>query len=213
MIEIFTTIYSIEGIQLDKAQFQIISILTGTGFTTSESELMLLTKRRRKITELMMLFSYIFNISIVSTLVNIIISSAGPAINELIIGIVLTIINFLIIALLNKSTKVKSKLENFIKKIATNVRKKRKNPISVYDTLGDKVIAEINVLKINNNMNNINTEKLKEKYDIQVLVIKRGEQVISSIEPNITINYNDIVIVFGKMRNIKKIFVKEKSRK
>ena len=213
MIEIFTTIYSIEGIQLDKAQFQIISILTGTGFTTSESELMLLTKRRRKITELMMLFSYIFNISIVSTLVNIIISSAGPAINELIIGIVLTIINFLIIALLNKSTKVKSKLENFIKKIATNVRKKRKNPISVYDTLGDKEIAEINVLKINNNMNNINTEKLKEKYDIQVLVIKRGEQVISSIEPNITINYNDIVIVFGKMRNIKKIFVKEKSRK
>ena len=117
MIEIFTTIYSIEGIQLDKAQFQIISILTGTGFTTSESELMLLTKRRRKITELMMLFSYIFNISIVSTLVNIIISSAGPAINELIIGIVLTIINFLIIALLNKSTKVKSKLENLIKKI------------------------------------------------------------------------------------------------
>ena len=213
MIEIFTTIYSIEGIQLDKAQFQIISILTGTGFTTSESELMLLTKRRRKNTELMMLFSYFFNISIVSTLVNIIISSAGPAINELIIGIVLTIINFLIIALLNKSTKVKSKLENFIKKIATNVRKKRKNPISVYDTLGDKVIAEINVLKINNNMNNINTEKLKEKYDIQVLVIKRGEQVISSIEPNITINYNDIVIVFGKMRNIKKIFVKEKSRK
>ena len=213
MIEIFTTIYSIEGIQLDKAQFQIISILTGTGFTTSESELMLLTKRRRKITELMMLFSYIFNISIVSTLVNIIISSAGPAMNELIIGIVLTIINFLIIALLNKSTKVKSKLENLIKKIATNVRKKRKNPISVYDTLGDKVIAEINVLKINNNMNNINTEKLKEKYDIQVLVIKRGEQVISSIEPNITINYNDIVIVFGKMRNIKKIFVKEKSRK
>lgn len=213
MIEIFTTIYSIEGIQLDKAQFQIISILTGTGFTTSESELMLLTKRRRKITELMMLFSYIFNISIVSTLVNIIISSAGPAINELVIGIVLTIINFLIIALLNKSTKVKSKLENLIKKIAINVRKKRKNPISVYDTLGDKVIAEINVLKINNNMNNINTEKLKEKYDIQVLVIKRGEQVISSIEPNITINYNDIVIVFGKMRNIKKIFVKEKSRK
>ena len=213
MIEIFTTIYSIEGIQLDKAQFQIISILTGTGFTTSESELMLLTKRRRKITELMMLFSYIFNISIVSTLVNIIISSAGPAINELIIGIVLTIINFLIIALLNKSTKVKSKLENLIKKIATNVRKKRKNPISVYDTLGDKVIAEINVLKINNKINNINTEKLKEKYDIQVLVIKRGEQVISSIEPNITINYNDIVIVFGKMRNIKKIFVKEKSRK
>lgn len=212
MIEIFTTIYSIEGIQLDKAQFQIISILTGTGFTTSESELMLLTKRRRKITELMMLFSYIFNISIVSTLVNIIISSAGPAINELIIGIVLTIINFLIIALLNKSTKVKSKLENFIKKIATNVRKKRKNPISVYDTLGDKVIAEINVLKINNNMNNINTEKLKEKYDIQVLVIKRGEQVISSIEPNITINYNDIVIVFGKMRNIKKIFVKGAGR-
>ena len=117
MIEIFTTIYSIEGIQLNKAQFQIISILTRTGFTTSESELMLLTKRRRKITELMMLFSYIFNISIVSTLVNIIISSAGPAINELIIGIVLTIINFLIIALLNKSTKVKSKLENLIKKI------------------------------------------------------------------------------------------------
>lgn len=65
IIEIFSSIFSIEGVQIDKSKFQVISILTGTGFTTNESELMLSTKRRRKLTQILILFSYLFNITIV----------------------------------------------------------------------------------------------------------------------------------------------------
>ena len=70
IIEIFSSIFSIEGVQIDKSKFQVISILTGTGFTTNESELMLSTKRRRKLTQILILFSYLFNITIVSTIIN-----------------------------------------------------------------------------------------------------------------------------------------------
>ena len=133
IIEIFTAIFRIEGVQIDKARFQIISIITGTGFTTSESELMLATKRRRKLTQMIILFSYIFNISIVTTIVNVFISYSPQDTNlfEFEIGAGLTAINILLLIGLNKSTRIRKVFDNIAIKIATRVEKKRINPISV----------------------------------------------------------------------------------
>ena len=49
LIEILTAIVRLTGISYDKAEFQVISLLTGTGFTTAESEGMMVTKQRRKL--------------------------------------------------------------------------------------------------------------------------------------------------------------------
>ncbi len=121
IIEIFSAIFRIEGIQLDKARFQTISILTGTGFTTSESEIMLSTKRRRKLTQTMILFSYIFNISIVSTIINVFVSSSNTSTKEIIIGVLLTITNLILLIILNKSTRVRRIVDNTIQKYLINM--------------------------------------------------------------------------------------------
>lgn len=206
IIEVFSAIFSIEGIQIDKAKFQIISIITGTGFTTHESELMLVTKRRRKLTQIMILFSYIFNISIVTTIVNVFISSGDTNIWEVEMGIALTIMNFILLLILNKASKVRNAFDNFVKKIAIKVRKKRANPISIYDYYGDKIIAEVTLVKINQKISNANIVNLKEKYNVDLLAIRRGENTISDISKINMIQENDILLVFGEPKRIKNLF-------
>ncbi len=201
----FSAIFSIEGIQLDKAKFQIISILTGTGFTTAESELMLATKRRRKLTQTMILFSYIFNVTILSTIVNIFISTTHTSWHEVLIGVILTIINFTILIIFNKSGKIRSIFDKKVKLLAMRFRKRKGNSISVYDVYGEKCVVEINLRGLNRKIQDKTPKDLDKEYNIQILVIKRGEKLFTNIE-KMEIKRNDILIVFGNLKNIKKLF-------
>ena len=210
IIEIFSAVFRIEGIQIDKAKFQIISILTGTGFTTSESELMLATRKRRKLTQIMILFSYIFNISIVSTIVNVFISSNGTSWQEIGIGIGLTILNVILIIVLNRSTKIRKAFDHIVIRISEKAEGKRINSISVYDYYGNKVIAEITINNLNSKIKQLSLEKLKKEFDIQLLVVKRGNSVISELNPNLKIEDSDILLVFGNLKKIKDLFKKKK---
>lgn len=212
IIEVFSTIFSIEGIQIDKAKFQIISIITGTGYTTNESELMLFTKRRRKLTQVMILFSYIFNISIVTTIVNIFISSGDTSVWELEIGISLTVMNFILLLILNKSSKVRTAFDDFVKKTAAKVREKRNNPISIYDYYGDKIIAEVMVLQLNERIEQLNVEKLKNDYHIDLLAVRRGEETISDLKKIEKIQINDVLLLFGEPKRIRNIFKRNKKK-
>lgn len=212
IIEVFSTIFSIEGIQIDKAKFQIISIITGTGYTTNESELMLFTKRRRKLTQVMILFSYIFNISIVTTIVNIFISSGDTSVWELEIGISLTVMNFILLLILNKSSKVRTAFDDFVKKTAAKVREKRNNPIFIYDYYGDKIIAEVMVLQLNERIEQLNVEKLKNDYHIDLLAVRRGEETISDLKKIEKIQINDVLLLFGEPKRIRNIFKRNKKK-
>ena len=73
IIELFTFFFRITGLTADRARFQVISLLTGTGFTTRESEL-ILSSRRRRLAMITMLFGYVFNITIVSAFINVFLS-------------------------------------------------------------------------------------------------------------------------------------------
>ena len=210
IIEVFSAIFRIEGIQIDKARFQVISILTGTGFTTNESELILSIKKKKKITQIMILLSYLFNISIVSTIVNIFISGNDTSLKELLICILLTVINIILLVCLNKSTKIRKLFDNIIIKIDNKRKYKKINPIAIYDYYGNKVIAEINITNLNKKIKDLNNEILKNKYNIDLLVIKRNGNIISELEKNINLKNKDVILVFGNIKTIKKLFKRNK---
>ena len=136
LIEVFTILYRINGVNIEVSRFQVISLLTGTGFTTDESESMILTKSRRKITRRIMFFSYIFNISIVSTFVSIFSSTMDTKKEEvpIYIGLTLFIIIFLII--FYKIKIIKNEIDKIDKNIVDRKKKKTKNPLFIYDTFG-----------------------------------------------------------------------------
>lgn len=213
IIEIFSSIFSIEGVQIDKSKFQVISILTGTGFTTNESELMLSTKRRRKLTQILILFSYLFNITIVSTIINLFISTSNVTAEELIIGVILTLTNIILLIILNKATRVRKFFDMIIRNIEIKRMEKRKNPMSIYDRYGDKVIAEVVLIKMNNKLKNTNVMKINKEYGIQILVIKRGEEIISNLNKKINLKEGDVLLVFGAEKLIRKVLVRNNINK
>lgn len=213
IIEIFSSIFSIEGVQIDKSKFQVISILTGTGFTTNESELMLSTKRRRKLTQILILFSYLFNITIVSTIINLFISTSNVTAEELIIGVILTLTNIILLIILNKATRVRKFFDMIIRNIEIKRMEKRKNPMSIYDRYGDKVIAEVVLIKMNNKLKNTNVMKINIEYGIQILVIKRGEEIISNLNEKINLKEGDVLLVFGAEKLIRKVLVRNNINK
>ena len=59
--ELFTFFFRFTGLPDERARFQVLSLLTGTGFTTRESELILGSRRRRRLARITMLFGYVFN--------------------------------------------------------------------------------------------------------------------------------------------------------
>ena len=195
---------------VEKSKFQVISILTGTGFTTSESESMLITKRRRKLTQYMMLFSYTFNIIIVSTLVNLFISTASTNIRQVELGVILTLINIFLIFIVRKSQKVKRILDIIVVKIANSKALKKETTINIYDTYGNEVIAEIELRKIKESMKETRLEdiKLREKYNVQLLMVRRNEEIIEQIDADTVLKENDVIVVFGKLKQIKLAFIK-----
>ena len=211
IIEIFTTLCRITGINHERAKFQVISLLTGTGFTTSESEMMLITKKRRKLAQRIMMFSYIFNISIVSVFVNIFMAIFDTTATQIQLGIIVTFWNLLLIYFINKSTIFRDIIDKIVINIINKKKNKNENFISVYDTYGSKIIAEIELVNLSKefDMKTIEDSKLKSTYGIQVLVIKRKEKIISEIYPNTIIMQGDIVVVFGKMRDMKHAFQKK----
>lgn len=215
LIEVFTILYRINGINVEVSKFQVISLLTGTGFTTNESEAMMVTKKRRKITQRIMFFSYIFNVSIVSTFVTLFASTANAKKEEIPICIGLTIFIIAFLFLFYKTNITRNIIDKFVMYIVNNKKIKKENFMFIYDTYGNKVIAEIELKYMKSSMKNKSIEEmgLKEKYHIQLLVIKRKEQIISEIYQDTAIQEGDVVVVFGKMKDIKNAFVKEIEKK
>lgn len=210
LIEIFTSLCRLTGMSYEKAKFQVISLLTGTGFTTIESEGMILTKQRRRLAQTIMLFSYIFNISIVSIIVNVFMATSSSSITELKLGLLFTLWNIFIIFILKKFKITRKFVDKLAIKISDSKSKRKENYITVYDTFGHKIIAEIEVRNIKEEMKGktIEENQLKSKYNIQLLVIKRREEVISHITPDTIIQENDTIIVFGDIKAIKLALVK-----
>lgn len=210
LIEVFTILYRINGINVEISKFQVISLLTGTGFTTVETESMMITKKRRHLTQRIMFFSYIFNVSIVSAFVTVFSSTANATKDDLPACITLTLVLILFLILFHQTKTAKKIIDNLVMYIANNKRLKKENFLFVYDTFGNKTIAEIELKYLKTSMRNKTIEEmeLKEKYHLQLLVIKRKGQIITDIYPETILQEGDAIVVFGKMKNMKTAFIK-----
>ena len=117
LIEIFSAIYELSGLTKEEARFQVTSLLTGTGFTTAESEKMLETKKRKRVTRDIMIVSYIFNISIISTLVTIFTSTQDSNIYDLLMGLIVSIVVIILLFFSRKVNKIRECIDTGVKNI------------------------------------------------------------------------------------------------
>ena len=71
LIEIFSVALKLTGMAESKIRFQVASLFTGTGFTTTESELITNNEKRRKIAVACSYTGHIFSVVIMSLVINV----------------------------------------------------------------------------------------------------------------------------------------------
>jgi len=214
IIEIFTVIFMLTGMSNTRAKFQVISLLTNCGFTTTESEIIVSSRKRRKIAITIMLFGNIFNVAIVSLLVNMVISFSKDKDFD-VFQSSLYLLGFLVfITIIRKIPFFRVTLDSIVKRIATKVIfSKRANPMLILDNIHGFVIVQIKIVEVPKMLDNktLLESRISKDYGIRVLNIKRDDLPMGDISKDEVIIENDRVMAYGQLANIIDVFEQKPS--
>ena len=208
LIEIFSALYELSGLTKEQARFQVTSLITGTGFTTAESEKMLDTKRKKRLARDIMIISYIFNISIISTLVTILTTTQKSNWYDLIIGFFVSIIVVFMLFFSRKINKIRKNIDKIMLYLARKLLYKKQNDIVIYEYYDKKVLAEVKINELPSNLKNKTLEELnlEDKYNINILYINRKNKIITKLTKGIKLSKKDVILMLGNKKVISKIF-------
>ena len=203
LIEILAVVFKLTGLDFDKARFQIISIITHTGFTTRESELIAQHKMRRRIASWLMIISYISQVMLISLFVNILIQNK----NQLVyIGIMLLVVAVMLIVF-TRSRHMNTRFNKFVEKLLSKSIKRQDNTSidSILQVSEGYGVHEI-VLEENNGLcgHSLRSSQLS-KLEINVLKVDRGEKVYDFPDAQFVLQQGDRLILYGKTENITEI--------
>ena len=168
--ELFTFFFRLTGLPDDRARFQVLSLLTGTGFTTRESELILGSRRRRRLARVTMLFGYVFNVTIVSALVTVFLSMKLVNFGAEYIGVLIPLFTIGVILVFLRVPKIRAWGENLFRRVADRVFDQQEtfNAVMLLDYIGTESIVQVTLRHI--------PEEYRS-YSFQVVLIPKMEQV------------------------------------
>ncbi len=213
-IEIFTVLFMITGMSHTRSSFQVISLLTNSGFTTSESEVVVSSRKRRKLAITTMIFGHIFNIAIVSLLVNVIIAFSKDGKINITYAIIYVLVFLSVLYIPRRIPRIRIAFDKVVKKLANKVMfSKNSNPLLVLDNFNGFVIAEVKIFEVPEKLQDktLSESQISVDYGIRVLMIKRNEMTIGDISKDDIILSNDRLIIFGPLSNIIKVFKQKPS--
>lgn len=199
IVEIFTIVFMLTGLSHNKSKFQVISILTSTGFTTKESELVMLDPKRRRYAQILIVFGYCFSVTIVSMLVTSI-NGSSPW-YEYVIAI--TLLATFIFLLNNHSIrkKIDPKIQKFGAKLMYG---ENENYLIIIESLNEKIVGKIKLITLPSKLKNQTLEQLdlSNEYQIQLLAIERNGETLKNINKDVCFEENDLIVVYGEKNNI-----------
>lgn len=217
-LEIFSVAFKLTGLSTVKIKFQVASLFTGTGFTTSESELITSDDRRRKIAKACMFTGHIFSVAFMGLIINFFVSAGnqGFIISEYqtytewyFIFLYVTSALFVTMLFL-KIPPINKRFQKFLERIAINTSKNSRNTnfLTVIDLQGKHAIAEVVLNKIPTFAVDtpLNEMELTKNYSVNVLSIKRGKRIID-VTKDTMFRKGDVLIVFGLINDIKQAFI------
>ncbi|MDD4311653.1 MAG: TrkA C-terminal domain-containing protein [Eubacteriales bacterium] len=208
LVEILAIVMKLTGLELSKARFQLISILTHTGFTTRESELIVQHPTRRKIASAVMIISYVAQITLITLLFNVLTQAAQ---NMLGTAIALSILVLFVMVvsqskfLADRFDRITERLlKNRIKKVNSNDRIEQilnlSPEFSIYE-----LIVDVDSFICDKSLSEL---KLKEHF-IQILKIDRGSEMIDFPKANTRVLAGDRMIVYGKIDALTEMIMKQ----
>lgn len=218
MIEIFSVAFKLTGLSSNKISFQVASLLTSTGFTTTESELITNDKRRRKIAVACIYTGHIFSVAIMGLIINVFFSimmSIGeehqmPTFVEWYFIIFYVTLALFLVMLLLKIPPINRRFQKFLEKIAINSTKRSRNTnvITVFDMYGKHAVVEVVLNHVPEFAKDTPLYKmgLTKDFSINVLSIKRGNRILDVSKDTMFVK-GDYLVMFGPINEIKQVFI------
>lgn len=203
VIEIITVLFKLTGLSEEKARFQVISLLTGSGFTTKEAELVTQHPARRKLAQFLMILGYVGFLTETSFLVNMIKSSMTMQ------NILIMISFFIIIWSISKNKLILSFLDDIIEKIVLRKYTKAKCPrkmyklinrakgYGVYNIVIDEHSPLVGVSLMNSNL---------KPNGMIILNIDKGNEFIGFPKRDYILENGDNILLYGKIDQVIKTF-------
>ena len=206
--ELFAMLFRFTGLPDEKARFQVISLLTGCGFTTRESELLLTSRSRRRLARITMLFGYVFNITIVSMLINVFLSIKLTDISNL-YSILIPFLAAAIIIIFMRVPKVRAWGDRIIERIASRLtRRETANSVLLVDYLGTDSIAQVTLADVPEQFRETPLAKtgLRAEHNLMVMLIEKpGKKAVPAGAKTI-MEAGDKLTVFGDYKTISAVF-------
>ena len=217
-IEIFSVAFKLTGLSSKKIKFQVASLFTSTGFTTSESELITGDDRRRRIATTCMYTGHIFSVAFMGLIINVFFTLVNVKEIDFSIQtytewyfIILYITSGLfLIMLVLKIPPINKHFQKFLEALALNSSKKSRNTnhLTILDMQGKHAIAEVvlNYIPSFAVDTPLSEMALTKNYSVNILSIKRGKRIVD-VTKDTMFRKGDIVIVFGILNDIKQAFI------
>ena len=206
-IEILAVVMKLTGLELSKARFQIISILTHTGFTSRESELIVQHPTRRKIASTLMIVSYVAQITLITLLFDVLNSASRDLLS---VSIALSVM-LLFIIFITKNKHLSEWFESLTERLLKKKIKKANSDNRIDQILNLSPEFGIYELIVDTDsyicQRKLREIHLKEKF-MQILKIDRGSEVIDFPTAETQILAGDRVIVYGKIDSITSMIMK-----
>ncbi len=202
-IELFTAIFQIGGLSRQKARFQVLSLLTNSGFKTKESELITNDNFKRRITVFIMVYTYVSLLVFISSVVYVSVKGSPLTLFVYVIAEIIVFYNIFTMV------TVKKVIYNLVYWFANkHLLEKDANTLKVLEEYNNKVLATINIHSLADDINDVEIQTLEQlsTLEIQVLCIERQNVIINTVLPTQKLNVGDKVTVYGDLINIQFLF-------
>ncbi|MBR5093539.1 MAG: hypothetical protein IK095_00455 [Oscillospiraceae bacterium] len=207
--ELFTILFRFTGLPDEKARFQVISLLTGCGFTTRESEMIISTRPRRRLARITMLFGYVFNITIVSAFINVFLSLKIGQMGDYMLGILIPLAVLAVILIFIRVPAVRAWGEQRLQRLAGRiVRGEEGNEVLLLDYIGKDSIAQVTLRYIPEEHQGVPLAKtgLKADTGILVMLVESPGEKARPAGADTVFRLGDKLTVFGDYATIRRTF-------
>ena len=208
--ELFTILFRFTGLPDERARFQVISLLTGCGFTTRESEMFLSTRHRRRLARITMLFGYVFNITIVSALINVFLSLKAGQLGETFLGILIPLAAVAIIFVFMRVPKIRAWGDRVLQRFADRLvgRDNSFNTVQPLDYIGSDSIALVTLNCIPEEYLGVPLSEtgLKADTNILVMLVEHPGGKPEAARADTVFAVGDQITVFGEYPKIRETF-------
>lgn len=201
-VEIFTVLLRMTGLSEARSRFQVISMLTGVGYTTKESESIVTNKLRRNIAQVIIVLGYTSSVTLISIFVNLYTHKISTK------DTLTVVIYCILLFVIEKIKFFKLSFDNLIETIANHyLNKSERNKLHTLNHYNNNILAELTILSdlpiLEKPLSDLN---LKSYYGIQILNIEQSGLNISNPSGSNILVLNDKVLVFGNSDNIRRLF-------